>query len=148
MQVQDVVFFSSPRNPETGYLSNFYPCPITIGGVVYKTSEHFFQSQKFVNPKDKFEAINAKTPTQSAKIGRDRQRPIRKDWDTCRDTVMRFILTEKFKQHPELAKRLVETGEKTLVEHRKADKYWGDGGDGTGKNMLGVILMEIREELS
>jgi predicted NAD-dependent protein-ADP-ribosyltransferase YbiA (DUF1768 family) len=26
--------------------------------------------------------------------------------------------------------------------------YWGDGGDGSGKNMLGRILMEVREQLS
>ena len=39
------------------------------------------------------------------------------------------------------------TGGSTIVEHTTHDAYWGDGGDGTGKNMLGVILMEVRREL-
>jgi predicted NAD-dependent protein-ADP-ribosyltransferase YbiA (DUF1768 family) len=42
---------------------------------------------------------------------------------------------------------LLETGNKTLVEHTTRDKYWGDGGDGKGKNMLGKMLMIIRDEL-
>jgi hypothetical protein len=27
------------------------------------------------------------------------------------------------------------------------DMYWGCGADGTGQNMLGKVLMEVREEL-
>ena len=42
---------------------------------------------------------------------------------------------------------LLGTGEATLVEHTSNDAYWGDGGDGSGKNMLGQILMKIRDEL-
>ena len=34
-----------------------------------------------------------------------------------------------------------------FVEHTENDSYWGDGGDGSGKNMLGQILMDVRELL-
>ena len=34
-----------------------------------------------------------------------------------------------------------------IMEHTEKDAYWGDGGDGSGKNMLGRILMEVRDEL-
>ena len=27
------------------------------------------------------------------------------------------------------------------------DSYWGDGGDGSGKNMLGTVLMEVRQKI-
>jgi predicted NAD-dependent protein-ADP-ribosyltransferase YbiA (DUF1768 family) len=39
------------------------------------------------------------------------------------------------------------TGNAELVEHTTNDHYWADGGDGTGRNMLGVLLMELRAEL-
>ena len=42
---------------------------------------------------------------------------------------------------------LLDTGDKTLAEHSKNDFYWADGGDGTGKNMLGKLLMKVREEI-
>jgi predicted NAD-dependent protein-ADP-ribosyltransferase YbiA (DUF1768 family) len=35
-----------------------------------------------------------------------------------------------------------------LVEHTKKDKYWADGGDGSGKNRLGELLMKVRAEIS
>ena len=43
---------------------------------------------------------------------------------------------------------LLDTGDALIVEHTVNDRYWGDGGDGSGKNMLGRILMEIRTELA
>jgi N-glycosidase YbiA len=39
------------------------------------------------------------------------------------------------------------TGDAKIVEHTENDAYWGDGGDGSGQNKLGQILMEVREEL-
>ncbi len=42
---------------------------------------------------------------------------------------------------------LVGTGDAILVEHTAKDDYWGDGGDGRGKNRLGKILMQVRDEL-
>lgn len=43
--------------------------------------------------------------------------------------------------------RQISTGDAELIEHTKNDSYWGDGGDGTGKNRLGQLLMELRAEL-
>lgn len=79
---------------------------------------------------------------------RDRNRPLRPDWDTVKDDVMRSAVHAKFAQHPELQALLLSTGDAMLVEHTKNDAYWGDGGDGTGQNMLGKILVEIRERLA
>jgi ribA/ribD-fused uncharacterized protein len=52
-----------------------------------------------------------------------------------------------FGQHAELGEILLHTGDAMIVEHTEKDAYWGDGGDGSGKNMLGRILMEVRDEL-
>lgn len=53
----------------------------------------------------------------------------------------------KFSQHKELKKILLDTGDSTIVEHTKNDSYWGDGGDGSGRNQLGKTLMKVREDL-
>jgi hypothetical protein len=53
----------------------------------------------------------------------------------------------KFTQHPHLRALLLSTGDALLVEHTENDSCWGDGGDGSGKNRLGQILMRVRDEL-
>jgi len=60
--------------------------------------------------------------------------------------ILRLVLA-KFTQHPELRELLLATGDAALVEHTENDAYWGDGGDGSGKNRLGEIPMRVREEL-
>jgi ribA/ribD-fused uncharacterized protein len=57
------------------------------------------------------------------------------------------VVTAKFEQHPELAAALLATGDSRIVEHTENDSFWGDGGDGSGRNMLGRILMEVRARL-
>lgn len=42
---------------------------------------------------------------------------------------------------------LLATWDATIIEHPERDDYWGDGGDGSGKNMLGRVLLQVREQL-
>ena len=58
---------------------------------------------------------------------------------------MKDGLKLKFEQNPKLLEVLLATGNRKIVEHTKTNNYWGDGGDGSGKNRLGVLLMEVRE---
>ena len=87
------------------------------------------------------------SPMVVARMGRDRSKPLRPDWEAVKDDLMRQAVLTKFTQHANLRAQLLGTGEAKIVEHTANDSYWGDGGDGTGKNMLGIILMEIRERL-
>jgi ribA/ribD-fused uncharacterized protein len=64
-----------------------------------------------------------------------------------KDDVMRRALRAKFEQNPELREQLLATGEAHLIEHTATDSYWGDGGDGSGLNRLGELLMELRAQL-
>ena len=96
---------------------------------------------------DEEEVRLAKSPMIAARMGRSRKRPLRRDWESVKDSLMHEAVLAKFSQHPELREILLGTGEAKLVEHTANDSYWGDGGDGTGKNMLGMILMRVREEL-
>ena len=56
---------------------------------------------------------------------------------------MASLLFAKFAQ-PELRKLLCETGDADLVEGNTwGDKFWGVC-EGKGKNMLGLLLMQVR----
>lgn len=143
---EDVIYFYSPRDAY-GEFSNFAACPIRLKGKVWPTSEHYFQAHKFAGSADAEEIRRTKKPALAARMGRDRKRPLRRNWDRIKDNVMRDAVRAKFTQHPELAAMLLGTGDAALVEHTERDNYWGDGGDGSGRNMLGFILMQIRAEL-
>jgi N-glycosidase YbiA len=131
-----------------GEFSNFWVAPIVIDGIEYKTSEHYFQAMKFHEHPEHVSAIrNAETPQLAADMGRERTRPLRKDWESVKDDIMYTALRAKFTQHPELKQLLMSTRGCHLVEHTKNDRYWGDGGDSTGKNMLGLLLVKLRDEL-
>lgn len=131
-----------------GELSNFAAFPIKIRGKLWPTVEHFFQAQKFAKTEHEEEIRRAKSPMAAARLGRDRKRPLRKDWESVKDSVMREAVAAKFAQHADLRALLLGTGDRRIIEHTENDSYWGDGGDGSGKNMLGVILMAIREEIA
>jgi ribA/ribD-fused uncharacterized protein len=130
-----------------GCFSNFSPHPVVLKGKTWPTSEHYFQAQKFAGTPDEEEVRQARSPTIAARMGRSRQRPLRKDWESVKDAIMHEALLAKFTQHAELRTTLLATGDAKIVEHTENDRYWGDGGDGSGKNQLGQILMQVREEL-
>jgi len=128
-----------------GSFSNFSRHAIFADGRIWPTSEHYFQAMKFVDEKRQEKIRLAKTPRLAAEMGRDRDYPICPRWDEFwRDRVMNMALYAKFSQHPDLKALLLSTGEATLVEHTIKDSYWGDGGDGSGENKLGQILMALR----
>ena len=141
-----VIKFYKVQGP-FGCFSNFAPYPVEIGGEVWPTSEHYFQAQKFAGTESEEEIRRAKSPMVAARMGRDRGRPLRADWERVKDEVMRRAVLAKFTQHEELRGILLATGDAMLVEHTRNDSYWGDGGDGRGRNMLGQILAGVREEL-
>lgn len=130
-----------------GELSNFARYPILLDKKWWPTSEHYFQAQKFLDPKVRESIRTASTPMMAARLGRDRRQKLRGDWESAKVSVMREAVEAKFRQHEDLARLLLSTGDATLVEHTDADAFWGDGGDRSGKNMLGRILMEVRAVL-
>ena len=124
-----------------GAFSNFASYPILLDDKLWPTTEHYFQAQKFVGTEHEEQIRLELSPMKAARMGRDRKRPLRQDWDTIKDDAMRTALMAKFTQYLELRSLLLETGNATIVEHTENDSYWGDGGDGTGLNMLGIMLM-------
>jgi ribA/ribD-fused uncharacterized protein len=132
---------------EYGSFSNFSPHPIVLKGVTWPTSEHYFQAQKFAGTPDAEEVRQANSPMIAARMGRSRKHPLREDWEAVKDRIMHEAVLAKFTQHTDLREKLLGTDDAMIVEHTENDRYWGDGGDGSGKNRLGQILMRVREEL-
>lgn len=142
----DVVNFYSVSDPY-GEFSNFAQYPIVLDGERWPTSEHYFQAQKFEDVSYRQKIRKTSSPMQAARMGRDRKQKLRRDWESAKVGIMRSAVRAKFTQHGELRALLLSTGDAKLVEHTENDDYWGDGGDGSGQNMLGRILMQLRSEI-
>ena len=140
------VCFYKP-NEAFGLLTNFARLPIEVDGKTWPTTEHYFQAQKFHDEAYREHIRMAETPRIAADLGRSRDVPLRTDWEAIKDDVMRRAIAEKVRQHQSVRDVLLSTKDSLLIEHTPKDSYWGDGGDGSGKNMLGKILMEVRSKL-
>src|SRR5688500_6279714 len=112
-------------NEPFGEFSNFSPHAFELNGKQWPTSEHYFQAQKFAGTEHEEEIRIAKSPMIAARMGRSRQRPLRQDWESAKDQIMREALRAKFTQHPQLRSLLLSTNDAVLVEHTANDRYWG-----------------------
>jgi N-glycosidase YbiA len=147
LRMADVINFYRVNDPY-GCFSNFSPHPVFIG-TMWPTNEHYFQAQKFLGQPEPYMAILMDpSPMNAARIGRDRHWNLRPDWEDVKVDIMRTALGAKVTQHAVVRETLLSTGNATIVEHTVNDSYWADGGDGTGLNMLGLLLMEIRDTLT
>ncbi|MGO9405343.1 MAG: NADAR family protein [Terriglobales bacterium] len=137
-----VVFYRV--NDPYGALSNFAQYGFDIDGKRWPTSEHYFQAQKFAGTAHEDEVRLAPTARDAARIGRERRLPLRPDWENVKLDVMRTALHHKFAAHPSLVDLLLSSGDEEIIEQTTEDYYWGCGSDGSGLNMLGKLLMELR----
>lgn len=129
---------------EYRFLSNFYPSRIYIDGVEYPTVEHAYQSRKTENPTVRELIRTARTPGEAKRMGS--KVVLRSDWEEIKVDTMLNLLRLKFNL-PTLNKMLLSTGNSELIE----GNYWGDTFwgvcRGSGKNILGKLLMQVRQEI-
>lgn len=131
-------------------LSNFAPYGFEDDRAYWPTVEHYFQAQKFVGPENaayRERIRTARSPKEAKTLGQTRAVLLRADWEAVKEDVMRYALRKKFARS-ELRALLLSTGRRMLIENSPYDRYWGIGKDGTGKNRLGILLMEVRDELA
>jgi hypothetical protein len=140
------IYFYGTRD-RYGCFSNFSPHGFELDGAYWPTSEHYFQAQKFAGTPHVDQIRQVKTAKDAAKMGRERKRPLRLDWEQVKDDIMRKAVLRKFETHADIRKILLSTDDEPIVENSPVDYYWGCGKDGSGKNQLGLILREVREIL-
>lgn len=129
------------------FLSNFHESPFIHDGIVYPTNEHFYQAMKTLSRKERKRIAALQSAGKAKREGRLLK--IRKDWESIKIDVMREGLRLKFAEGSLLAEMLLATEGVSLVEgNHWGDKFWGvDNKTGQGKNWLGKLLMERRDEL-
>jgi ribA/ribD-fused uncharacterized protein len=139
------------------FLSNFYPSPIEIDyrgeSFIFPTGEHVFQAKKVqaaLYPDSNVAALRRLAAEPSPSKAKYWGRSIRIDlaaWDLIAVDCMRRTLLAKFTQNPELLDKLVATGDTELIEFNSwNDTKWGvNETTREGENMLGRLLMELRE---
>ncbi len=144
-----VIYFYSTREKPYGCFSNFSFHGFELDGYWWHTSEHYFQAQKFLDTDiDWFHKIRQiKTPKNAAKMGRSREHILRSDWEEVKYKIMYRAVLCKFTTHQDIQDILLSTKNQQIVENSPIDYYWGCGKDGSGKNQLGKILMEVRDML-
>lgn len=129
-------------------LSNFSSFNLRYLGVTYQTSEHAYQCQKFTNSVYNWSVVyNAPSAHEAFINARSLEEFVKPNWREDRVRVMKSILFQKVFQHPYVKKKLLETGDRILVENSWRDSFWGIGLNKDGQNMLGKLWMEIRQEI-
>lgn len=137
-----------------GGLSNMAPgFPIEICGWAIRTSEALYQACRFPDLPEVQELILRETSPMTAKMRSKPYRDKTRDhWDQIRVPIMKWCLRVKLAQNwSTFGELLLETGNRSIVEDSRKDDFWGaiprQDGSLCGRNVLGRLLMELREKL-
>jgi ribA/ribD-fused uncharacterized protein len=147
----EIRFYRANERPY-GAFSNLFRRPIDFEGTTFATAEHAYQAGKPRKPEVREWLMAAPSPSLLAMAAHGLyQWDITPSWSRIKFDRMRAVLHAKFSQHDDLRDILLSTGSARLVESATVDnavnRLWGEV-NGVGKNMLGVLLMELRTRLS
>lgn len=148
--MNEIHFYRASEKPY-GAFSNLYRREILFEGEVFATSEHAYQAGKARKPAVKKWLMEAPSPSLLAMAAHGLYYwDVAPGWSASKFDRMRDVLRQKFTQHPDLRELLLATGDARLIESTTVDnevnRLWGEV-NGVGRNMLGELLMEIRNEL-
>jgi ribA/ribD-fused uncharacterized protein len=149
---KEVIFFRTTTG-EFGPLSNMAPDhPIFVVGVRISTAEALYQACRFPdNPEIQRLIVDQLSPMTAKMKSKKYRNRTREDWDDVRVNVMRWCLRIKLQNNWErFGHVLGKTGKRPIVEESTKDDFWGakpkDDGSLVGMNVLGRLLMELREQ--
>lgn len=126
-----------------GWLSNYHKCPVYYEGIKYPSSENAFMAAKTLDRDERLQFTSISSE-EAKVIGRTIK--LRPNWNEVRVEVMYAVVFDKFYRNKGLRKWLLATGDNLLVDgNDRKDTFWGVC-EGEGENMLGKILMQIRED--
>jgi ribA/ribD-fused uncharacterized protein len=126
-----------------------YLAPFTIDGVVYKSSEHYYQCRKVKNSTDADFIRQATTGYQA----KERAHSLSKDTlhqytNQEKLQIMKIAFFAKFSQNPAIKEKLIQTKDAVLCGDILNDSFWGyQKVTNTGENWIGKLIMQVRDEL-
>lgn len=147
---QEIRFYRASEKP-FGAFSNLFRRAIEFEGESFATSEHAYQAGKPRKPEVKAWLMAAPSPALLAMAAHGLYYwDVSPGWSQTKFDRMRQVLYAKFTQHEDLHDLLLSTGNARLIETATVDnevnRLWGEV-NGQGKNMLGELLMELRDKL-
>lgn len=148
MSDSNKIYFSKLKQPY-GEFSNFYPSSMSIGSKDYETVEHYYQSKKFEGTKYEEIIRTQRSPMKAKQVAysEEAKKYFINRWDDeTKLLVMGKALRVKF-NIPRFKNILLSSGTSEIIEYSNRDYFWGRGDDGAGANMLGKLLMELREQI-
>lgn len=158
--IEYIYFFGHSENGIGKFcFSQWFESPFCLDNITFQTAEHWMMAKKALlfNDYISFEKIcQSKTPENAKKLGKEVKGFNQEIWDSNKVDIVKLGNIHKFNQYPELAKFLINTADKVIVEASPSDLIWGIGlvqNDENieniylwrGENLLGFILMEVRE---
>lgn len=143
--LNDKIFF---YQKEFYAFDNFSAFQIEYDGILFSTSEHAYQATKFKKTCSKTYKLikNAKSAHEAKKIAEKNIDKVDSKWYIYKISVMKEILKSKIEQHPYVLKKLIQSGNREIIEDSWRDSFWGWGKNKDGQNILGKLWMELREE--
>jgi len=142
-------------------LGNFHLCSFVMNDITFSNSEQAFmwlKAKHFKDPEYADKIVETTDPMSAKHLGRMVRNYDEADWDSVRMDMMFCACYAKFSQNPYLADILFETKDLILVEASPTDRVWGVGLRETddliidpknwkGRNLLGEVLMDVRQQL-
>lgn len=131
------------------FLSNFYQAPVKYQGLFFANNEAAFQGAKVISTKQENQRLSFTSLIARDAKHKGRHVLLRSDWEKVKDQVMYDIVLDKFTRNQDLCDKLLATKDAELIEGNTwHDTYWGyDITKKRGKNKLGKILMQVRQQL-
>jgi ribA/ribD-fused uncharacterized protein len=148
--MNEIRFYRTNEKPY-GAFSNLFRRPVVFEDTTFATAEHAYQAGKARRPEVRDWLMAAPSPALLAMAAHGLyQWDITPSWSRIKVDRMRAVLQAKFTQQEDLRELLLSTGSVRLVETATVDnavnRLWGEV-NGVGKNLLGVLLMELRAQL-
>lgn len=128
-------------------LSNFSSFQLRWKGIKFLCSEVAYHWEKFPGLPLQRDLLACESAHDAFKLAEQYKTAVRKDWNEVRVGIMRAMLMAKATQHPYVRTKLLQTGDRALIENSWRDSFWGWGENRDGQNMLGKLWMEVRAEL-
>jgi len=130
--------------------SNFSSFNVKWKGKIWSTSEHAYQAAHFFKtaPNLVKKIHKAKSAHEAYKIAKTNADKAPGNWHEIKTVIMEDIVRHKLKQNPYVMRKLIQTGDRYLVEDSPKDNFWGWGLKKDGRNELGKIWMKIRDEIN
>ena len=130
-----------------GFLSCLYKKSLIFEGILFPSGEHAYQYGKFRDEDTRNWAMESPKPHLLSILAHGLFAwDIVSNWSRIKVNRMYNVLKVKFSDS-ELKNKLLDTRDSILIENSKNDAFWGIGKTGKGKNMLGKLLMKVREEI-